>query len=266
MIRQRTYRLATVVGLVLLLSACSNLRVSDPTGMFGSDRLVPQAGDPCASERAAFSSSQSYFGANLVSDTMMGSMKSVASNLAGRIGSGSTTNLTRGLGPTAFRGAQAGYLSSIAKRSSGNEAEMVQQMSSDLRRENEQVDKLHGSFERLQSCRFQQAGLIKTRARSGRLMPDEAREELGVERRLFDEELAKARQSGSNMENRDEQFQYAAQELNRPGAAPAVSVQTKHAADVTNVTLPRKRDAFVSAVSDAEVRSKGDLGDNISAS
>ena len=156
-----------------------------------------------------------------MSNTIMGGVKSVFSTVASRIGSGSTSNLSSGLGPTAFRGAQAGYLASIAKSSSGDKTAMVQQMNNDLRQESNQVDTLHSSFARLQSCRFQQARLIKMHARNGQLKPDDARAQLAMERRLFDEELAKARQSGNNMENRDEQFQYAAQELSRPGTAPS---------------------------------------------
>jgi hypothetical protein len=64
------------------------------------------------------------------------------------------------------------------------------------------------------------------------------------------------------MANRDEQFQYAAQELNHSVSVPGAAGQTK----LASVTLPRKRDSFVAAVSDAEVRSKSDLGDDIASS
>lgn len=267
MIRRRVYPLAAITGL-LLLGACSSL--PNPSGMMGSGllgsaTLAPQAGDPCASERAAFANSQSYFSADIVSGTMMGGVESMFTGAVSRMASGSTGNVTLGLAQDAFSGARAGYLSAIASHS-GNEQEMLKQMSSDLGRENEQVDKLHGSFERLQSCRFQQARLIKTRARSGQLTTAQAREELGTERRLFEEELAMARKSGNNMESRDEQFQYASEEVNRSGATPAASAQTKHAVTVASATLPRKRDAYVTAVSDAEVRSKDALGDDISSS
>ena len=263
--RHSKYKFAAFVGLFLPLGACSNLSVPDTAGIFGSAQLAPQTGDACGKERAAFADSQSYFSANLVSETMMGGMKSVVSDLAGRLGNGSTSNLTTGLQRDAFSGARSGYLSALAKRSE-NQHDMVRQMNGDLLQESDQVDALNGSFQRLQSCRFQQAQLIKTKARSGRITAGEARDDLAVQRRLFDEELAKARQSGSNMERRDEQFQYAAQELNSPTQAPAVSQQTRHATDVATVTLPRKREAFVSAVSDAEVRSKSDLGDDVTAS
>jgi hypothetical protein len=259
MMRRDVYLLAAA-GL-LLLGACSSL--PNPTGFLGPAPLTPQAGDPCASERAAFANSQSYFTADIASGTRMGGMKSMFTGAVARVSSGSTGNMSLGLAQDAFNGARAGYLSSIANHS-GNEQEMLQQMSTDRRRENDHVDTLHGSFERLQSCRFQQARLIKKRARSGQLTTAQAREELGMERRLFEEELATARKSGSNMESRDEQFQYASQELNRPGAAPAASGQTKHAVAIGSASLPRKRDAYVTAVSDAEVRSKGALGDDLS--
>jgi hypothetical protein len=264
LIRRRV--LASFVG-ILSLGACSGM--PNPSGMFGSDAfgpspLAPQAGDPCASERTAFASSQSYFTADIVSATIMKSLSSMVIGAASRIGSGSES-MTLGLAQDAFTGARSGYLSAIAKRS-GNGEEMAQQMSSDLHKENQQVDSLHGSFELLQSCRFQQARLIKTRARSGQLTAAEAREQLGLERRLFNEELASARKSGSNMESRDEQFQYASQEVNQPGATPTVSSQTKHQVAIASAALPRKRDAYVTAVSDAEVRSKDALGDDISSS
>jgi hypothetical protein len=257
MISQRPHRLTVLLGLVLL-GACSNL--PNPSSLLGPAPLTPQAGDPCASERAAFANSQSYFTADIVSGAMMGGMKSMFTGAVSRLGSGSSGSMTIGLAQDAFSGARAGYLSAIASHS-GNEQEMLQQMSSDLHRENEQVDAVHGSFERLQSCRFQQARLIKTRARSGQLTTAQAREELGMERRLFEEELAAARKSGSDMKSRDQQFQYASEEVNRPGAAPAASGQTKHAVAVASASLPHKRDAYVTAVSDAEVRSKDALGD-----
>lgn len=264
MMRQRRYPLAALASLVLLLDACSSMPVPGSAGLFGQGSLAPEAGDPCSSERASFANSQSFFANDIVSETMMGSARSMFTGVVGRMSGGpaSGTNIVQ----DAFSGARAGYLSAMAKRSSGNRAEMVQQMGSDLRQENTQVDALHSTFQRLQSCRFQQARLIKTRARSGRLTPGGAREELAMQRKLFNEELAKAQQSSTNMESRDEQFQYAAQELNHSGTAAGESGQAKRATEVASVTLPRKRDSFVSAVSDAEVRSKSDLSDDIAAS
>src|SRR3954462_14435339 len=117
--------------------------------------------DPCASERAAFASSKTYFQDKVATGAATGA--AVGAGLGALTGLAATGNLRGALIGGLAGGAAGGiaggtsaYYNTLAERAR-DQNELAYAMNQDLAREGQEIDHTTATFARLRECRFGQA-------------------------------------------------------------------------------------------------------------
>jgi len=239
-------------------------------------QLAMDSSDPCASERAAFASSKTYFQDKIATGALTGA---AAGALGGALIGGALTGNWRGAGigalaggaTGAFVGGTSAYYNTLAERAH-DQNELAYAMNQDLARESQEIDHTAATFGRLRACRFAYARNVKDQARAHALDRPTALARIAYHRDKFNEELNIAHEFGLTMARRSQQFQQAANDLRtRPPvasqggvatrAAPARIAQVDRAA---SVSVPEKRASFDQTVASATRSSKAafDLDSN----
>ena len=248
----------------------------------GNVELAADPSDPCNQYRVQFAQSKTFFTDQIVSGALTGG----AIGAAGGALIGGASGGGRGALIGALAGGAAGVLvggSSAYYRNmqqhARDQAELARGINSDLNREITELDHVNATFARLRECRFRTAQQIKYEVRTGQMPRPAAIEALDAQRRLFDQEIAVARQYGATMQKRDEQFQVAADNLAKrdPNYVPPASYETgavtrtsrtthrvtsstmtptQQAVANATQTIPEKRSSFTASVDDAAQKSQ----------
>jgi uncharacterized protein YcfJ len=236
----------------LLLSAvlvigCASRCAELPASLGGSDNLAVDPADPCGTQRQHFADSQTFFTKEIVVRAVAGAVVGAGAGAA----VGGATNGAKGAGIGAAIGAVGGGLLGLTsgywdklQQQNLDKQQLSQTVNADLRTESSHMDATAGAFAALRTCRFAQAKQIKTNGRRGALTRDQTQAQLAQERSWFDEEIRVAKDAGVNMQKRDEQFTYAATNLNQ---GPAKTAATE--------TIPQKRNSFDNTVTTAQAQS-----------
>ncbi|MBV9656219.1 MAG: hypothetical protein JOZ42_16825 [Acetobacteraceae bacterium] len=248
------WRLIGFAFLLFGLAACSQA-----SGMFGGSSTLPvDPADPCGAQRRAFAQGQNFFAEKIISGAAEGAIKSALNGVmsGGGAGGGSFWNQALNGG---LAGAKAGYWEAVQQQHV-DQQQLAQTVNGDIQRESKAIDHTAAAFASLRTCRLAQANQIKSAARAHRIDRAEAKRQLDTEHEWFGQEIAAAQQAGLNMQRRDEQFAYAAENLRQGGKAPG-SAGSSHggshggsakAVDVAATeTLPQKRNSFESDVNTA---------------
>ncbi len=243
-------------------------------------QLAYDSTDPCASERAAFASSKTYFQDKVATGAVTGA--AVGAGVGALTGLAATGNLRGaligGLAGGAVGGIAGGtsaYYNTLAERAR-DQNELAYTINQDLTRESQEIDHTAATFGRLRACRFAQARIIKTEVRSHMIDRQVGLARIAYQRDHFNQELQIAHEFGLTMARRSEQFQQAANDLRtrppvvRQGAAPVRAAPARIAAvdRAAAVSVPEKRASFDKTVAAAERGSKAafDLDNNASLS
>lgn len=241
--------LASSALIVGSLSGCSS------TNLFGSNNLSVDPGDPCGSQRQHFAESQSFFTQEIVVRTATGALIGAGAGAA----IGGATGGGRGAGIGALTGALVGGAAGFAsgywdklQQQQLDQQQLAQTINSDLRTESANIDHTTAAFATLRSCRFAEAQHIKADARRGLISRSEAESRLSQERTRFNQEVQVAEQAGVNMQKRDDQFTYAADNL-RQSRRPTRSASSISVA--ATETIPQKRNSFENTVKASEAQS-----------
>jgi len=236
--------------------------------MFGGpSNLAVEPGDPCGAQRAAFADSQSYFTREIAVRALTGAVVGAGGGAAiGSLANGSNgalTGMIAGALTGAALGAMSGYFDQLQQQHL-DQAQLAQTVNGDLQRESTQIDHTAATFASLRSCRFAEADAIKAQARRGYIPRAQAQSALAQERGWFDQEVEVAQKAGVNMQNRDQQFAYAADNLHAaPAPAPSHGSRARpaptSAATAATVaateTIPQKRNSFETSVKTAQAQS-----------
>jgi hypothetical protein len=231
---------ALVIGSV---SGCAEL----PPSLGGDDNLAVDPADPCGTQRQHFADSQSFFTKEIVVRVVAGAVVGAGAGAA----VGGATNGTKGAEIGALVGAVGGGLLGLTsgywdklQQQNLDKQQLSRTVNADLRTESSHMDATAGAFAELRGCRYAQAQRIKANARRGAITHDQAQAQLTQERTWFDAEIRVAKAAGVNMQKRDDQFTYAATNLNQ---TPAKTAATE--------TIPQKRNSFESTVTTAQAQS-----------
>lgn len=263
--RRATSLLTAAALLCSPLGACSHF----PGGMSGG-QLAVDAADPCGPQRAAFSRSGEFFAQDLAARVTTGAVIGAGVGaLAGGLAKGGQGALIGGL--IGLAGGLAGGLASAywsrLSQSGLDQQTLSQTVNHDLRSEVDGIDHTLATFADVRACRFGQARSIKADAARGAIARTEAQTRLARQRAWFDEEVAAARTMGANMQKRDEQFAYAAEQMQQapeavvPSSPRSAQPRGRGASGASAVvvatqTLPQKRNGFTAAIDAATAQAQ----------
>ncbi len=203
--------LATIASLALPGCTTQNERIGSDDG---SDRCRPQ--------RVALDSTGNYFAEDIIKGAAIGA---VGGALLGALTGGSNAGRNALIGGVAgaAAGAAGGYWASLQQQNK-DQATLLTNISNDLSRENDQIDKTQLAFAQLSDCRRDEANRLRADLAAGRLTRPQAEQAMaGVKARAV-EDLRIARQINAKLEERGANFQFANEQVNPPApvaAAPA---------------------------------------------
>ncbi|WP_165837750.1 SH3 domain-containing protein [Zavarzinia aquatilis] len=211
-----------IIGLAVApgLGACTP-DASAPGGQIASD-------DPCTGPRGQLTSIGDYFTQAMVVGAVGGAALGA---LTGALVSGGDLESTlAGAAVGGVAGAAAGYYSAKSEANS-NPTQLVGGVYKDLYTENQQIDRTTTAFRAVRACRTAEADRIRADYRAGRLSADDARAKLADVKKKFEWEVQYAEEVGGKMNERGEQYTYAATEISHfdgrttPPAPSAASYQ-----------------------------------------
>lgn len=215
-----------VASLVLGLAVAPGLGACTPDASAPGGQIA--SNDACSSQRGQLTSIGDYFTQAMVVGAVSGGALGA---LTGALVSGGDLESTlAGAAVGGVAGAAAGYYSAKAEANS-NPAQLVGGVYKDLYSENQQIDRTTTAFRAVRACRTAEADRIRADYRAGRLTADEARAQLADVKKKFEWEIKYAEEVGGKMNERGEQYSYAATEISHfdnrtpPPAARAASYQ-----------------------------------------
>ncbi len=207
------------------------------TGCVAVETHPADAGDSCATERAALRGSRDYYDQAVArGETVGGAVGGAIGETLGAVAgwlTGTATERPRAMGVAA--GAAVGGFASyyLAKLETASDAASLGgSVLTDLVAENQAIDRASVSFARLRECRFAAARQVKDELACGRIDQAQATARLDALGMRFAQDLAIAEEVGAKMSNRSSEFQFASAELLRqdPAARAHVDTQRKAAA------------------------------------
>jgi hypothetical protein len=199
----RSLRLVLCASIALVPMGC------ETGGMSGIDRS-----DACGAEHADFVNAKGYYSEAIVKGAIGGALGGAALGALGAAVTGGNVGkgAAIGAGTGALAGASAAYYNAVSQ-DNADRAALSKTVYGDVARSNQELDHTSTSFAKLRACRFATAARIKADMKSGTLTRDQAQTQLADQKRRFDEEIAIARQLGTKMEERNEQYRFASDQL-----------------------------------------------------
>ncbi len=203
--------LATIASLALPGCTTQNERIGSDDG---SDRCRPQ--------RVALDSTGNYFAEDIIKGAAIGA---IGGALLGALTGGSNAGRNALIGGVAgaAAGAAGGYWASMQQQNK-DQATLLTNISNDLSRENDQIDKTQLAFAQLSDCRRDEANRVRADLAAGRLTRPQAEQAMAGVKARAAEDLRIARQINAKLEERGANFQFANEQVNPPApvaAAPA---------------------------------------------
>lgn len=202
--------LVTVASLALPGCTTQNERIGADDG---SDRCRPQ--------RVALDSTGNYFAEDIIKGAAIGA---VGGALLGALTGGSNAGRNALIGGVAGAavGAAGGYWASLQQQHK-DQASLLTNISNDLSRENEQIDKTQAAFAQLNDCRRDEANRVRADLAAGRLTRPQAEQAMAGVKARAAEDLRIARQINAKLEERGANFQFANEQVNPPAPAPVAA-------------------------------------------
>jgi hypothetical protein len=282
---QITYRPAHRAAAAFIALGFATGQLAGCTNVGGGNvELAVDPGDPCGQYRAQFAQSKTFFTDQIVSGAVTGgAVGALGGALIGGLtggGRGALIGALAGGAAGAIAGGTSAYYQNMQQHAH-DQSELARGINSDLDREITELDHVNATFASLRECRFNVAQQVKYQVRTGQISRPAAVTTLDFERRMFDQEIAVARQYGATMQKRDDQFQVAADNLAKndpnyvppPNTAVVTTTRTTHvttthrtaqapltpsqqAVASATQTIPEKRSSFTQSVDDAATKSQ----------
>lgn len=207
--RRATGRRPTIGALAasLVLAGC----VTTMPGM--STAVDPN--DVCGQARADLESSKDFFTQSVIAGAVGGAL---LGGLGGALFSGLRggddmgESIAVGAATGAVVGGVGAYFQARQKHAA-DQRELARTVYEDVTKDGAEIDRATLTFIKLKECRFAAAERIKADFKAGRIERATAAARLAEQQRRFDEEIALAEQLGAKMTERQQEYQFAAQQL-----------------------------------------------------
>ena len=236
-------RTRVVARTAMSLFVSSTLLTGCAPGQFSTQasRIGPDDGtDSCRPYLVALDSTGNYFGADILTGAAAGAAGGAA---LGAIFGQNLRSALIGAAAGAATGAAAGYWVALQKQSQ-DQAVLASRVSSDISRDNVQIDKTQEAFNQLTDCRVRQANAIREAYQAHRIDRPTAVAQLLVVKQHAMHDAEVGQKIEGQIQDRSAQFQDAADHLS-PGTSTAVA---------TADTPPPSRPATVARAAPLKLR------------
>lgn len=193
----------------VMLAGC----VTTQAGRIGAD----DGRDVCRQYLVALDSTGDYYGEDILQGAAVGALGGA---LVGGLASGNWQGALIGAAVGGATGAAVGYYAAL-QRQARDQAGIFAQMSSDLSRENAQLDRTQIAFDQLSDCRLRTAATVRDAYKDGRISRDVAQAQLAEIRARFQGDIQVAQRINQSITGRGAQFD-AAFDNALPGGKAAV--------------------------------------------
>ena len=219
----RSHRAIAAVTAAALLAGCVTTRGQ----RIGADDGM----DACRAQLVALDSTGDFFAEDILKGAAAGAL---AGALIGGLATGRWQGALIGAGAGLAAGAATGYLVALQQRSA-DQAALNASLSSDLARENAQLDRTQVAFDQLMECRFNRAQQIREAYRAGRLPQGVAEAQMADVRARAQRDIALARTISERIGTRGAEFDTAIETV-APGTKNSVLAGKSGAATVNTRT------------------------------
>lgn len=204
---------ATLAAMLLVLPACTT-----QTDRIGAD----DGTDVCRRERVTLDSTGDFFAEDIIKGAAIGA---VGGGLIGGLAGGDLKGALIGAAAGGALGAAGGYFKARMQQST-DQASLYRTVSSDIQRDNDNIDKTQIAFNQLVDCRKRSADRIRADLRAGRITRADAQGQMADVKRRAAEDLQIARKISARIQDRGTDFEFANNQVNpsaakRPPARPA---------------------------------------------
>ncbi|UPY37744.1 YMGG-like glycine zipper-containing protein [Sediminicoccus sp. KRV36] len=195
--RSSLHRATAALAAALMLAGC----VTTQAGRIGPD----DGRDACRPQLLALDSTGDFYGEQILQGAAIGA---VSGALIGGLASGRWQGALIGAAVGGAGGAAVGYYAALQRQASDQRA-LYQQMSTDLSRENAQLDRTQIAFNNLMDCRLRTAERVRDLVRSGRMDRATAQAQMTEIRGRFQADLALAQSINGRIGARGTEFDTA---------------------------------------------------------
>ncbi|HEV2677055.1 MAG TPA: SH3 domain-containing protein [Aliidongia sp.] len=203
---------ALVAALAVLNGCAAGGGLNTQSSRIGSD----DGSDSCRPQLVALDSTGDFYGESILKGAVIGGLLGAATGaLISKDAKGAAIGAAAGVAA----GAAAGYWSALRQQQQ-DQAGMFTQVQGDLTRENAQIDKTQLAFDQLMDCRFRQARMINDSYTAHQIDRTTAVAQMAVVRQHAQRDLALAKQIDTQIAQRGQQFDVAADNL-APSSTPA---------------------------------------------
>ncbi|MEM7544016.1 MAG: hypothetical protein AAF367_00625 [Pseudomonadota bacterium] len=167
------------------------------SGSLFSDGYLDDKTDACYARRQALAEEGSFFDPEIVQSTLLGAGSGVVVALL------TGENVLAGAAIGAGLGLAAGYLGKLQQEGL-NGTQIASRASSDVRKDNEQIDDLIRSFDQLSDCRKGEGATIQAAFNNGNIDQATAKEQMAGVRARFAEDRAKFKEIAEQISDKSE--------------------------------------------------------------
>lgn len=207
----RAHRSVCIVAITGLLASCAPGQFTTQAQRIGSDDPT----DACRQYVVALDSTGNFFGAQIVTGAAIGALGGAA---LGGLLSGNWRGAAYGAIAGGITGGVASYWSALQQQQM-NQVALYQRVSTDLQRENSEIDRTQLAFDELNDCRYRQAQTIRADYRAGRINRSQAEAAMADVRAHAQRDLQLARMINQRIQGRGQQFDVAVSNVG-PGPIP----------------------------------------------
>lgn len=219
MARRTLYRATALLSATIVLAGC----VTTQAGRIGAD----DGRDVCRQYLVALDSTGDYYAEDILQGAAVGALGGA---LVGGLATGRWQGALIGAAVGGATGAAVGYYSAL-QRQARDQAGIFAQMSSDLTRENAQLDRTQVAFDQLSDCRLRTAATVRDAYKAGRLSREVAQAQLAEIRSRFQGDIQVAQRINQSITGRGAQFDTAFDNA-LPGGKAAVVASNARPAQV----------------------------------
>lgn len=198
----------------LVLSGCQT--IGGPQLELGS---VDEA---CYPQRKELAGEQDYFSKSVVETAIKGAVGGavVGGLTAALTGQSIGQGILIGVVGGAVAGAGAGYWNALQKQNAQQDSlTVLATMRDDIQQENARINDFRSKFRALIDCRQNQVTKVRADYAANRLTADQAEVRLAELKRLYDQDIALAREINGKMDERSKDFLFANSQVNPDGRA-----------------------------------------------
>ena len=196
MARPSLHRATAALTAALLLAGCTT-----QAGRIGYD----DGRDACRPQLLALDSTGDFYGEQIVQGAAVGALSGA---LIGGLATGRWQGALIGAAVGGASGAAVGYYAALQRQARDQQALYVQ-MSSDLGRENAQLDRTQVAFNNLMDCRLNAADRVRQAVRDGRINRIQGIAEMSDIRTRFQNDIALAQSINGRIAARGTEFDTA---------------------------------------------------------